>query len=168
MKFPPLAAAAALALAGVSAPAFAAPTVGATVYGPDGSEVGKIEQVAGGNVVIDTGSLKAAIPADTVSDGEKGPTIGWNKAELEAAVGAANAEAGAELDAKLVAGADVYSSDGVVLGKVNKVEGDLVVVELKSGATSLPKTQMAVQADKVTFLATAADVEAAVSAQGGD
>lgn len=168
MKFFPLAAASVLALAGLSAPAFAAPTVGATVYGPDGNEVGKIEQVTGGNVVIDTGNLKAAIPADTVSDGEKGPTIGWNKADLEAAAGAANAEAGAALEAKLVGGTDVYSSDGVVLGKVNKVEGDLVVVDLKDGATSLPKKQMAVQADKLTFLATAADVEAALAAQGGD
>jgi hypothetical protein len=168
MKFSQLAAAAALALAGFSAQAFAAPTVGATVFGPDGGEVGKIEQVAGGNVVIDTGNLKAAIPADTLSDGEKGPTIGWNKAELEAAVGAANAEAGAALDAKLVAGNDVYSSDGIVLGKVSKVDGELVVVDLKDGATSLPKKQMAVQADKLTFLATAADVEAALAAQGGD
>jgi sporulation protein YlmC with PRC-barrel domain len=168
MKFFPLAAASVLALAGLSAPALAAPTVGATVYGPDGNEVGKIEQVTGGNVVIDTGNLKAAIPADTVSDGEKGPTIGWNKADLEAAAGAANAEAGAALEAKLVGGTDVYSSDGVVLGKVNKVEGDLVVVDLKDGATSLPKKQMAVQADKLTFLATAADVEAALAAQGGD
>ncbi|MBO9518690.1 MAG: hypothetical protein J7493_11540 [Porphyrobacter sp.] len=168
MKFSPLAAAAAVALAGLSVPAFAAPTVGATVYGPDGSEVGKIEQVAGGNVVIDTGSIKAAIPADTLSDGEKGPTIGWNKAELEAAAGAATAEAGAALDTKLVAGTEVYSSDGIVLGKVNKVEGDLVVIDLKDGATSLPKKQMALQADKVTFLATAADVEAALAAQGGD
>ncbi|KRA83815.1 hypothetical protein [Altererythrobacter sp. Root672] len=168
MKFSPLAAIAAVALAGLSVPAFAAPTVGATVFGPDGSEVGKIEQVAGGNVVINTGNLKAAIPADALSVGEKGPTIGWNKADLEAAVGAANAEAGAALDAKLVAGAEVYSSDGVVLGKVNKVDGELVVVDLKDGATSLPKKQMALQADKVTFLATAADVEAALKAQGGD
>ncbi|MBT2134281.1 hypothetical protein KK137_08055 [Croceibacterium sp. LX-88] len=168
MKFFPLAAASVLALAGLSASAFAAPTVGATVYGPDGNEVGKIEQVTGGNVVIDTGNLKAAIPADTISDGEKGPTIGWNKADLEAAAGAANAEAGAALEAKLVGGTEVYSSDGIVLGKVNKVEGDLVVVDLKDGATSLPKKQMAVQADKLTFLATAADVEAALAAQGGD
>ncbi|MNC90750.1 hypothetical protein D3C83_68900 [compost metagenome] len=65
--------------------------------------------------------------------------------------------------------ADVYSTDSVMLGKVKEITADdLVVVELASGPASLPRQQMALQDGKLTFLATAADLEAAVAAQGGD
>jgi len=170
MRLSTLAAAAALALAGVSAPALAQDgvVIGAKIYGPDGAEVGTIERLDGPNVLVNTGSITAALPASTFGQGEKGPTIGWTKAELEAAVNQANQEAAGKLAVALVEGAEVYSSDGVLLGKIKTVEEDLVVVELASGAAALPKAQIAMHAEKVTFLATAADLEAAVSAQGGD
>jgi hypothetical protein len=170
MKLPTFVAAAALALAGAATPALAQDgvAVGAKIYGPDGAEVGTIERVEGPNVLIDTGSLTAALPADTLGKGENGPTIGWTRAELEAAVNAANQEAADKLAAALVEGAEVYSTDNVRLGTIATIEDDLVVVELASGPASLPKTQIAMQADKVTFLATAAALEAAVAAQGGD
>lgn len=171
MKFPTLVAAAALAVAGLSAPAFAqdaAIAVGAKIYGPDGAEVGTIQSVDGDAVVVNTGNLTAALPTSSFGKSEKGPTLGWNKAELEAAVTAANQEAANEMAAALVVGADVYSSDAVLLGKVESVEADNVVVELASGPVSLPKAQMAMQAEKLSFLATAADVQAAAAAaQGG-
>jgi len=169
MKLSTFAAAAALAFAGMSAPALAqnaAVAVGAKVFGPDGSEVGTIESVEGDNVVVNTGSLTAALPADVFGAGDNGPTIGWNKAELEAAVGAANQEAAAALQTAFVAGADLYSTDRQLLGKVDSVADSTFVVTLASGAFTLPKEQVAMQADKLTFLATAADVQAAVSAQG--
>jgi len=178
MKLTTLAAAAALAVAGLSAPAFAqdaAPTVGATVFGPDGAEVGTIEKVEGENVVVNTGTLTATLPAEVLGAGEKGPTIGWNKAELEAAVTEANQQAEAALQAALAVDAEVYSSDGQLLGKVKELTDEAAVVTLANdGLASLPKSQFALQADKLTFLATAADVEAAVAAQaqapaeGGD
>lgn len=170
MNFSTLAAAAALALAGVSAPALAQDgvTVGAKIYGPNGGEVGTIERIDGPNVMINTGSLTAALPVDTLGEGDNGPTIGWTRAELEAAVNAANQEAAAQLAAALVEGAEVYSTDSVLLGTIKTIEDSIVVVELASGPASLPKTQMAMNADKVTFLATAAALEAAVAAQGGD
>ena len=172
MKFKTLAAAAALAVAGVAAPAMAQDagvTVGAKVYGPDGAEVGTIESVNGDAVVINTGNLSAALPADSFAPGDNGPTLGWNKAELEAAVTEANQAAEQELAAALVPEAEVYSSDAVLLGKVESVDGDNVVVTLESGPVALPKAQMALQADKVTFVATAADVQAAAAAAtGGD
>lgn len=172
MKLSTLAAAAALALAGVSAPAFAqtAVSVGAKVFGPDGNEVGTVEKVEGDNVVVNTGTLTAALPSSVFGDGEKGPTIGWNKADLEAAITAANDEAKAQAEAAVVVGADVYSSDAVLLGKITELTADnLAVVELTSGPASLPTAQMTLQGDKLTFLATAADVAAAATAaQGGD
>ena len=171
MKLSTFAAAAALALAGVSAPALAqgaAVAVGAKVLGPDGAEVGTIEKIENGVAVVNTGTLTANLPVDSFGAGENGPVIGWNKAELEAAVTAANQEAEAALAGALVAGTELYSSDAQLLGKIQSVGADgLVVVELPTGPVSLPKAQMAMQADKLTFLATAADVQAAVSAQGG-
>lgn len=171
MKFTSLAFAAALALAGLAAPVAAqnaAVAVGAKVFGPDGGEVGTIERIEGDVAVLNTGNLTANLPLDSFGEGETGPTLGWNKAELEAAVTAADEEAAAQFEAALVGGAELYSVDGVLLGTVQSVgEDGLVVVELASGPISLPKEQMAIQADKLTFLATAADVEAAVAAQTG-
>ena len=170
MKLSTLAAAAALALAGVSAPALAqnaAVAVGAKIFGPDGAEVGTVESVQGENVVVNTGSVTAALPASVFGTGDKGPTIGWNKAQLEAAVNEENQKAAAALEAAFVADADLYSSDGQLLGKVKTVAEDSFVVALASGEFTLPKQQVTMQADKLTFLATAADLQAAVAAQAG-
>ncbi len=168
MKLAPLAIAAALAMAGLSAPAFAQVSVGATIYGPDGAAVGTVESVDGDIAVVNTGNVTANLPTSVFGEGENGPTIGWNKADLEAAVNAANEEAAAALTAALTEGADLYSVDGVLLGKIESIgEDGLVIVALDSGPIALPKDQMAMQADKLTFLATAADVEAAVEAQTG-
>lgn len=188
IKFSTLAAAAALAVAGVSAPALAQDTgiaAGATVYGPDGAAVGTIEKVEGANVVVNTGNMTAALPTEVFGEGENGPTIGWNKADLEAAIAAANSEAEAQteaeiaaaeaeaqaaLQARLTTGAEVYSVDGVLLGTISSVNGEgQVVVDLASGPpVALGPELMALRDDKVTLLATAADVEAAAAAaQGG-
>lgn len=171
MKFLNLAAATALALSTlVAAPAFAQAGVvaGAKVYGPDGNEVGAIEKIDGDNVTVNTGSLTATLPKEVFGAGEKGPTIGWNKADLEAAITAANDEAKAKFDAALVAGADLYSSDGILLGKITSVAEDgSVVAALEAGPATLKKEQMALSGDKLTFLATAADVRAATAQSGG-
>jgi preprotein translocase subunit YajC len=170
MKLHILAATAALALAGGSVPVLAQEgvAVGTTIYGSDGAQVGTVERIDGPNVLLNTGSVTAALPATTIGKGENGPVIGWTKTELEAAVNQANQEAAAKLAAALIEGAEVYSSDNVLLGKVTSIEENLVVIELASGPASLPKNQIALQTDKVTFLATAADLQAAVAAQGGD
>ena len=180
MKFSTLTtAAAALALATISAPVLAQNanlTVGAKIYGPNGNEVGTIEKIEGEAVVVNTGTVTAALPANTFGTSDKGPTIGWDKAQLEEAVTAANNEAAAARDAALVAGADVYSSDAVLLGKIKEIADGGVVVELASGPAALPREQMAMNGDKLTFRATAADVQAAAAAakggaevaQGGD
>lgn len=167
MKFSTLAAAAALAF--LSAPAFAAVSVGAKIYGPDGAEVGTIEKIEGDNAVVNTGTVTATLPTSVFGEGDKGPTIGWNKAELEAAVTEAEQETAAALAASLMAGTEVFSVDGQSLGQIQSIDGEFVVVELASGPVSLPKGQMAMQSEKLTFLATAADVQAAAAAaQGGD
>ena len=169
MKFSSMATAAALALAGLSTSALAAGvTVGAKIYGPDGAEVGTVESVQGDAVVVNTGNLTAALPVSSFGESDKGPTLGWSKADLEAAVTAANEQAATELNAAIVADAEVYSSDAVLLGKVTEVPADgNVIVELASGPVALPRAQMALQDAKLTFRATAADVQAAAAAATG-
>ncbi len=172
------AAASALACMAVSAPALAQEaveaqngevTVGSTVYGPQDGIVGTVERIEGTNVVVNTGTMEATLPANVFAIGENGPVIGVSKADLEAAIVAAQQEAAAALDAALVPAASLYSADGQVVGTVTEVGADgLVVVEHNTaGPIQLPKDQMTVQDGNVTLLATAAALEAAVSAQTG-
>ena len=54
-------------------------TVGAMVYGPQGDEVGKIEQISDGNVVVNTGNNSATLPSSSFGKGAKGPMLGYSK-----------------------------------------------------------------------------------------
>lgn len=167
MKFEHLVAAAVLGLAGLSAPALAqavAVAAGATVYGPDGNPVGTVDKVEGGNAVVNTGTASAALPVDKFGKSDKGLTIGFTKAQFEAAVNGANQKSAEALTAALVAGTDIYSADGVLLGKVKSVGDDgKVIVDLPTGAFTIMKEQVAMNGDKLTFRATKADVDAAVA-----
>lgn len=180
MIFKSFTAAAALACATFAAPALAQDagadaaagsgvTVGATVYGPQGGVVGTVKRVAGDNVVLDTGTMEATVPASSLGAGENGPTIGWTKADLEAAILAAQQDAAAALDAALTAGTSLYSLDGIVVGTVTEVnpEGMVVVEHTSAGPIQLPKDQMRLQNGNLTLLVNAADLAAAVSAQTG-
>ena len=135
MKFTKIAgAAAALALATT---ANAAPTVGDTVYGPEGNEVGTVTSADATTVVIDTGAHQAPVPANVLAEGPNGPVISVTKATLNQIMDAQVAEANAKRDAALVAGAMVHSADDVMLGNVASVEGDNVVVTLSDGSIAL-------------------------------
>ena len=101
-----LLAAAAVALATASAPALAqaateaaapattaaAVVAGATVYGSDGNPVGTIDKVENGTALINSGTAKAALPLDKFGTSDKGPTIGFTKAQFEAAATAATSK----------------------------------------------------------------------------
>lgn len=113
----------------------AAPSVGASVYGPDGDPVGVVESVSNGIVTVNTGTTRAGLPATAIATREKGLTISMNKAQLEAAAGSAHAQSDAARDAATVAGASIASSDGVTLGTIAKAEGEDVTLQLASGAT---------------------------------
>lgn len=110
MKFTALTAAV-FAFAAVSAPALAqsapqaaapaspaataaAVAAGATVYGSDGNPVGTIDKVENGTAVVNSGTAKAALPLDKFGTSDKGPTIGFTKAQFEAAANAAAPKAG--------------------------------------------------------------------------
>lgn len=126
---------------GTAAAGTVAPTVGAKVFGPQGDEVGTVEAVQDGVVVVNTGKAKGGIPVSSFAMRAKGLTIGYTKEQLETALGAAASDSGAKLDAALVADAAVKSSDDVVLGTVSKREGDDVTLALSDGGMVALKKQ---------------------------
>jgi hypothetical protein len=165
MKFVRLAAAAALATAGMSGTAFAQDVaVGATVYGPEGNVVGTVESIADGVVTLDTGAHKAPLPANAFGKGDKGPTITVTKAQLDDMVEQQLAAAAAKRDAALVEGAAVATADGQALGTVKSIDGDSVVVERSAGPVELKREHFAVnESGALMALFTAAQIDAAVA-----
>ncbi len=138
----PVAAMAQAATAAATAPAATVnPTVGAKVFDPEGNEVGSVEAVAGDVVTVNTGLARAGLPKTAFAMREKGLTIGMTKAQLEAAVLGAKAEAGEAKAKAMVVDAPIQSSDGKVLGTISKIEGDDVTMMLANGdgATALLK-----------------------------
>lgn len=145
MKFMKLAAATALALSSVSA--FAAdgePVVGATIYGPEGNVVGTVESIADGIVTVDTGKHKAPLPADVFGTSDKGPTITVTQAQINAMLDEQIAAATAQRDAALVPGAMVHTAGDLMLGTVETVEGDDVVVKIETGPVAMKREHFAV------------------------
>lgn len=143
----------------------AALQVGATVYGPDGAEVGTIESLPAGNAVVFTGTQRATLPAEAFGKNENGLLISMTKAQLEEAVSAAEAQASTAMTSALVADAEIKSSDGVVVGSVQKVDGDNVIVDLPEGqAITLQKQHLTADESGLKLVMSAAEFQAAVSA----
>ncbi len=175
MKFATLAAAAtALALtaapAAVSAQAAApaAPavdvTAGATVFGPQGGEVGTVLQVSDGVVIVDTGEHRAPLPANAFAQTENGLSITVTRAQPNTMRDQQVAAAHAQRDAALMAGAMVHTADDAMLGTVTSVEGDTIVVEREAGPIQLLREHFAVN-PRGTLIAlfTAAQTDAAAA-----
>lgn len=173
MKFTNLVAASLLAIAAApvavqaqDAPAADGPnlTVGTMVYGPQGNEVGAIKQVAGGTIIVDTGTNSAALPSTSFVQGEKGPMIGMTKEQLDDALNKAKAEAAAKLNAALVQGATVYGINGTAVGTVKQItpEGQVVIAH-KVGDVPLPKTQFTTTDKGLALKFTAADLDKALA-----
>lgn len=164
-----LAPAAATAQEAAATATAAAPAVGAKVFDPQGSEVGTVEAVQGDVITVSTGATRAGLPKSAFAMRENGLTIGMTKAQLEEAVNGASAQTNASKDAALVAQAPVKSSDGVVLGKITKVEGDNVTLTLNDGAAvALKKSYIGVGADSSLAVGmTAADFAKATQAAAG-
>lgn len=144
MNLAKLAVSAGLATVFLPAAAFAQVAAGATVYGPQGGEVGTVVSVADGVVTVDTGTHKAPLPADAFGNGEKGPTITVTKAQIDAMMAEQAAAASAARDTALIPGAVVITAKGAPAGTVKTVEGDAIVLESPSGAVALKREHFAV------------------------
>jgi hypothetical protein len=166
----PAIAAAFLSLAAVSqaappAPANAAPTAGTVVYDPQGAEIGKVESVGSGGIVVDTGTAKATLPQSAFGTSAKGPTLNTTKAQLEALVAASVAKTEATLASALVPGAEVHGKAGAVIGTVKQVEGEQVIVDRTAGgAVSLNKDVFASGTGGLSISLTAQELDAAAKA----
>jgi hypothetical protein len=169
MKFTKLVAASLLAMAAapvaVHAQAAATPTltVGATVYGPQGGEVGTIQSVSSGNVVVNTGTHSATLPAASFVSGEKGPMIGMNKADLDAAIEKAKQQVSANLDSALTPGASVASSDAAGVATIKQVNPDGAIVVTRNGTDiALPKNQFTMGPNGLALVFSTAQLDTAL------
>ena len=116
------------------------------------------------NAVINTGKNSAAVPAAAIGHNDKGLLVSMTRDQLDAAVAAATAKAQGTLDAALVAGAAVNSSDGQALGKITSVSPEgLVTVQRESG--SFKKDMFTTDAQGVVLRLTLAQIEAAIAKQ---
>lgn len=173
MKFGNMLPVAAATLLGLSLPAVAQTvaagglTVGAVVYGPEGSEVGKIEKIDGEIVVINTGTHSAALGSDSFAKGPNGPVIGYTKAKLDEVVEAANQQGKAKLDAALTAGGALRSADGKPLGAVQTLNPDgTVVVKDGTKSFSLDRNLFALDNQGLTLRITAQQLAEAMAKSG--
>lgn len=141
--------------------------MGATVYGPEGNEVGTVASVAGGLVTVDTGKHKVPLATDAFGEGDKGPTITVTKAQLDAMMDEQLAKAAAARDALLVPGTAVETADNQPLGTIESVDGDNVVVTRSEGPVALMRTAFAEANGKLIALYTKAQIEAAVASAAG-
>ena len=151
------------AATGAAAPASAAPTVGATIFDAQGGTVGTIASSDGTNAVVDTGTVKAAVPLTSFGTSPKGPTLGMTKAELEAAASQSAAQAAADFKAKMTTGATVYGTGGASLGTIKAIDAQFVTVTTAKGDAKLPVGSFGPGPQGVTIGMTAAQLDAAMA-----
>ena len=163
----PLAAQTSNAPAATAAPT-AAPggvvTAGATVHDTAGAEVGRVESVTNGVVVVDTGTNKVGVPAASFAVTEKGPVLGMTKIQLDAAAAQAAAASAAALKAQLTPGATVYGSAGASLGTVKEVDSQFVTVNAAKGPVKLPIAAFSKGSNGPMLAMTASELDQALAA----
>jgi preprotein translocase subunit YajC len=150
--------------AGAAPTAGAAVTTGATVYDTSGGVVGTVESTDGTNAVVNTGTVKAAIPLTSLGKGAQGPVLAMTKAQLEAAAGQQQAQASAEFKSKLVPGATVYGTGGAQLGTIKSVDASGVTLTTADGDAVLPVTGFGPGPQGILLGMTADQLKAAMTA----
>lgn len=142
----------------------ATPTVGATVYGPEGMVAGTIKSVDAQSVLIATGTNDVAVPLTAIGSSPKGVTVSLTRVQLDAAAVQAKAAAAAQVKAQLVPGTSVRSLNGTaVLGTIKAADAQFVTLTTATGDVKLPVTGFAAGPNGV-ILGLTADQFAAVVA----
>lgn len=137
---------------------------GMNVVGPNGGEVGTVESVAGGAVVVDTGTNKAALGTDAFAKAENGLSIMMTKADLDAAIEKAAADAKAQLLASLTPGTEVKSVTGAaVIGTIKESDAEYVTVDHDGQAVKLPVAAFMNKNDSISITMTEAEFDAAIA-----
>ena len=125
-------AAMAAAALSIDAAAAATPTevhAGMQVVDPNGGVVGTVTGVNGDNLVLKTAKHEVALPMASFTANEGKLLFGMTAAQLDAA---ADQQAAAS-SAAIVAGAQVFGSDGSVAGTVETVDDSFVTIKLTGG-----------------------------------
>lgn len=147
----PAAAQEATADAGISA--------GMTVKHPEsGTDVGTVARVENGNVIVRTDRYEVPYPTESFTVHEGTLLFGFTRDQVNAAY----AQALAEANAKLVAGAPVTGAAGSTVGTIEAIDAQFVTLKLNSGTSvRLPRNAVGAGAEGVVTSLSAADLEAA-------
>ncbi|MEH6715171.1 hypothetical protein [Parasphingorhabdus flavimaris] len=138
--------------------------VGMKVVGPNGADVGTVDFVDAGVVVVDTGKNKAALAPDAFAKEDNGLSIMMTKVDLDAAVEKAAADAKAKLLASLTPGTEVKSVTGAaVIGTIKESDAEFVTVEHNGQPVQLPVAAFMANADGVAISMTEEQFEAALA-----
>ena len=156
-------AALAIATATIAQPA-PAPAVGEMVHGPSGADIGKITAAVGGDVIIDTGSHKVAIPPASFARDDDGLMLSATKDQVDAFGQQAEDAASAALAAALVPAATVSGLNGNVIGTIKTIEAGLVELTTPKGDVKLPATAFIFEKGALKIGMTEAEFDAAVTA----
>ncbi len=142
------------------------PTVktGHTIFDTSGGEIGKVAAMSGDSAIVDTGSHKVAIPADSFGAGAKGPVLSAPKAQVDDFGAQADAAAAAALAAALKPGTIVHGVNGATLGTVTSVAGSLFEVQTPKGAVRLPQAAFIADDAALKIGMNEAEFDAAVTA----
>lgn len=139
---------------------------GATIFGSDGAEIGKVAGEQDGVVLLKVGERIVPIPPSAITNGASGPTIAVTREQLVSQFDQRMAAYEAELNGTLKQGATVQTVDNQTLGTIKSVSNDSVAVQGSDGPMTLPKAALALNNEgKVTVRATMAQVREAMSAQ---
>ena len=141
------------------------PVAGATIYDPQGAVVGMIENVTAEAVIVNTGTNQVALPPAAIGTNEKGLVVSVTKADLDAAAAQQHAAQQAKLQAMLVAGTAVSSSDGQPVGTIKAADPQYVTVTTSQGVeVKLPANAFTMsQTGGVQIAMTAANFNTAVA-----
>lgn len=151
------------ALAQTAVPALEA-EVGMKITGPNGGDVGVVDSMSEDAIVVDTGKNKAALPKTSFSNGDDGLSVTISRADLDAAVEQAAANAQAQLLAALSPGTEVKSVTGAaVIGTITESDAEFVTVDHMGQLVKLPTGAFAAKEDGVTISMTEAQFKAAIS-----
>ncbi|WP_417591407.1 hypothetical protein [Parasphingorhabdus sp.] len=138
--------------------------VGMKVFGPNGGEVGTVDSVSDGAVVVDTGKNKAALAPNAFGKAENGLSIMMTQADLDAAIDKANADAKAQLLAALTPGTEVKTVNGAaVIGTIQEVDAEYVTIEHDGQPVKLPVDAFMDKPDGVAITMTEDQFNAALT-----
>lgn len=120
--------------------------IGTMIYGNDGQPVGTVVEINQQVAVIDTGRHKAPVPVSMIYDGRNGKSVNASRSLVDSMMDERIAEANAERDAKLVAGAAVVSAGGRAVGTISVADlaADSIILDSPQGPLRFRKEHFAV------------------------